>query len=45
MQIGKFCESDRSDLIKLWQVCFPNDSAHNQAARVIDAKLAVDDII
>lgn len=32
-------------MIALWQQVFPDDPPHNEPAAVIDAKLAVDDLI
>lgn len=45
MNIRKYRDSDRELLIKLWNTVFPEDPAHNEAPSVIDAKLAVDDLI
>lgn len=45
MKIRKFCESDRSELIELWHVIFPHDPPHNEPSKVIEAKLALDDLI
>ena len=45
MNIRKFQESDRSLLIELWNNVFPDDPPHNEPSIVIDAKLAVDDLI
>jgi ribosomal protein S18 acetylase RimI-like enzyme len=45
MNIRKFQESDRSSLIELWNVVFPDDPPHNEPSTVIAAKLAVDDLI
>lgn len=45
MHIRKFQASDRVALIELWQTVFPDDPPHNDPAIVIDAKLAVDDLI
>jgi len=45
MNIRKFQQSDRSRLIELWDVVFPDDPPHNEPSTVIAAKLAVDDLI
>jgi len=45
MNIRKFQEKDRESLITLWQRVFPDDPPHNEPAKVISAKLAVDDLI
>lgn len=45
MNIRKFEEKDRQSLIKLWEEVFPDDPPHNAPAKVIDAKLEVDDLI
>ena len=45
MEIRKYQEEDRAGLIELFQKVFPDDSPHNEPSKVIDAKLAVDDLI
>lgn len=45
MIIRKFQNSDRSSLIDLWNTVFPDDPPHNEPSVVIDAKLAVDDLL
>ncbi len=45
MNIRKYQEKDRDGLINLWQKVFPDDPPHNQPSIVLDAKLAVDDLI
>ena len=45
MEIRKYNPADRDDLINLWKRVFPNDPPHNAPSRVIDLKLAVDDMI
>jgi ribosomal protein S18 acetylase RimI-like enzyme len=45
MNIRKFQISDKSALIELWETVFPGDPPHNEPASVIEAKLAVDDLI
>lgn len=43
--IRKYRHSDRQALTDLWLEVFPDDPPHNEPSRVIDAKLAVDDLI
>ena len=43
--IRKYQESDRQALVGLWNTVFPDDPPHNKPQAVIDAKLAVDDMI
>lgn len=45
MYVRKFLENDRNALIDLWNGVFPDDPPHNAPPLVIDAKLAVDDLI
>lgn len=45
MKIRKYQPEDRGKLISLWHNIFPNDPPHNEPSSVIDAKLAVDDLI
>jgi ribosomal protein S18 acetylase RimI-like enzyme len=45
MNIRKFRDSDKTALISLWQNVFPDDPPHNEPSRVINMKLAVDDLI
>ena len=45
MKIRQFCESDRSDLIKLWHAVFPDEPSHNEPSKVIESKLAIDNLI
>ena len=45
MKIRKYRATDRAALIRLWQDAFPDDPPHNQPDAVIDAKLAIDDLI
>ncbi len=45
MNIRKFKSDDRDSLISLWETVFPDDPPHNEPSKVIDAKLAVDDLI
>ena len=45
MKIRHYQNGDREALIALWQTVFPDDPPHNAPTEVIDAKLAVDDLI
>ena len=45
MNIRKYEERDRERLKALWRQVFPDDPPHNEPASVINAKLAVDDLI
>lgn len=45
MIIRKYESKDRDALIALWQRVFADDPPHNEPAKVIEAKLAVDDLI
>ena len=45
MNIRKYKFEDRESLTSLWQTVFPDDPPHNDPSKVIDAKLAVDDLI
>ena len=45
MKIRKFQEKDRASLIELWKTVFPDDPPHNEPSKVIEAKLAVDELI
>ena len=45
MIIRKFQDTDKSALVSLWSSVFPDDPAHNAPLSVIEAKLAVDDLI
>lgn len=45
MIIRKYKDQDRDSLIALWQRVFPDDPPHNAPARVLSAKLKVDDLI
>ncbi len=44
-KIRKYQESDKATLTALWQAVFPDDPPHNEPSLVIEAKLAVDDLI
>ena len=45
MDIRRYRETDRSQVVALWKGAFPNDPPRNEPNRMIDAKLAVDDLI
>lgn len=45
MTIQKFQQKDKDALITLWETIFPNNPPHNKPADMIEAKLAVDDLI
>lgn len=45
MNIRKFRTADESALIELWRETLPDDPPHNEPAKVIEAKLAIDDLI
>lgn len=41
----RYRHADRAGLVALWERVFPDDPPHNAPGPVIDAKLAVDDLI
>ncbi|HKA16203.1 MAG TPA: GNAT family acetyltransferase [Myxococcota bacterium] len=43
--IRRYRESDRAQLVALWKRAFPDDPPRNEPNRMIEAKLAVDDLI
>ena len=45
MVITRYQPADRAGVIALWQAVLPDDQPHNQPEPVIDAKLAVDDLL
>lgn len=45
MEIRNYTPQDKNNLVALWKRVFPNDPPHNEPSRVIDLKLAVDDLI
>ncbi len=45
MNIRKFETKDKAAVVNLWQRVFPDHPPHNEPAAMIDAKLAVDDLI
>ena len=45
MEIRKYQHADHDSLVALLKNVFPDNSAHNEPARVIAAKLKVDDLV
>ena len=45
MDIRNYRHTDRNALIELWSNVIPDDPPHNAPASVIDAKLAIDDLL
>lgn len=45
VNIRKFQSRDRDILIDLWRRVFADDPPHNEPSRMLDAKLAVDDLV
>lgn len=45
MKIRKYVTSDKSKLVELWEQAFPNNPKHSQPLAVLEAKLAVDDLV
>ena len=45
MEVRKYQERDRDQLIKLWQQAFPHDPPHNEPSNVLSSKLTVDDLV
>lgn len=45
MVISRYQSADRAEVIALWQAVLPDGQPHNQPEPVIDAKLAVDDLL
>ena len=45
MNIRKFNSSDKNALIELWATVFPDNAPHNEPSLMLEAKLAVDDLI
>jgi len=43
--IRQYRAADRTALIDLWKRTFPDDPPHNEPARMLDAKLEVDDLV
>jgi ribosomal protein S18 acetylase RimI-like enzyme len=45
MEIRRYRESDRPQLVALWKRAFPDNPPRNEPNRMIDTKIAVDDLI
>ena len=45
MKIRNYSSEDRDQVITLWQNIFSDDSPHNEPSKVIDAKLAIDELL
>ena len=45
MKVRRYEAADRDRLVALWRDAFPDDPPHNEPSAVIDAKLAVDDLV
>jgi len=45
MIIRKFEEADRSKLLDLWRLVFPDDPPHNEPEKVLTEKLKIDDLV
>ena len=45
MQVRRYRDGDRDALVELWRSAFPDDPPHNEPAAMLDAKLAVDDLV
>jgi len=45
MTIRPYQDRDRNALLQLWSSIFPDPAPHNEPSTVIEAKLAVDDLI
>ena len=45
MNIRKYQDKDKGALIALWESVFPADPPHNKPSKVIEQKLAIDDLI
>ena len=45
MTVRRYRSDDRAQLLDLWAEAFPNPAPHNTPARMLDAKLAHDDLI
>ena len=45
MKIRSYSSEDRDQVITLWQNVFSDDSPHNDPSKVIDAKLAIDELL
>jgi len=45
LEINKYSQQDEAKLIQFWRDAFPHDPPHNAPDKMINAKLAVDDLI
>src|SRR5262249_7371607 len=45
MEVRRYRESDRAQLVALWRRAMPSDLPRNEPNLMIDTKLAVDDLI
>ncbi len=45
MPVRRYRDGDRDALVELWRSVFPDDPPHNEPAAMLDAKLAVDDLV
>ena len=45
INVRKYQSQDKRALVALWKCIFPDDPTHNEPSRVLDEKLAVDDLI
>jgi ribosomal protein S18 acetylase RimI-like enzyme len=45
MKIRKYQREDHHALVELWATVFPDDPPHNEPAAMLEAKLAVDDLV
>jgi ribosomal protein S18 acetylase RimI-like enzyme len=45
MKIRHYQPSDKASLVALWNTVFSDDPPHNEPSKMIEAKLAVDDLI
>lgn len=45
MNIRRYNASDRPQLLNLWSEAFPDPAHHNLPATMLDAKLAIDDLV
>ena len=45
MQIRKYQHQDKTALVELWKKVFPDAPSHNEPSKMIDGKIAIDDLI
>ena len=45
MTVRQYQPNDKASLVALWNTVFPDDPPHNEPSKMIEAKLAVDDLI